>query len=225
MQPQSRSRIKTAFAIPLVETFLPDSGSLNAKLKALFLKRELEGDQYRNPVPTPTIQVEIFESEFDLFAWPEPEIQMLRDFCFTNLAQAIATLNGYAQEQMRQLRIVSHTWFHITRNGGYISTHNHPMASWSGVYCVDPGEDVADRPDSGVLRFADPRAGGIMFMDPANAHLKAPFEFGSVNYKLQAGQLILFPSYLLHEVAPFYGRDERITVAFNAWVQEAPEGA
>jgi hypothetical protein len=28
----------------------------------------------------------------------------------------------------------------------------------------------------------------------------------------------------MHEVAPYYGQRERITVAFNAWVREASSG-
>jgi hypothetical protein len=28
---------------------------------------------------------------------------------------------------------------------------------------------------------------------------------------------VLFPSWLQHEVMPFYGSDERITIAFNCW--------
>jgi len=33
---------------------------------------------------------------------------------------------------------------------------------------------------------------------------------------LTPGQLVLFPSWLLHEVMPYEGDDVRITVAFNA---------
>ena len=36
-----------------------------------------------------------------------------------------------------------------------------------------------------------------------------------MNFKLQAGQLVMFPSYLMHEVAPYAGHTERITVAFG----------
>jgi predicted 2-oxoglutarate/Fe(II)-dependent dioxygenase YbiX len=38
-----------------------------------------------------------------------------------------------------------------------------------------------------------------------------------VEFKLEAGQLVIFPSYVFHEVAPFYGSDTRITVATNCW--------
>jgi predicted 2-oxoglutarate/Fe(II)-dependent dioxygenase YbiX len=35
--------------------------------------------------------------------------------------------------------------------------------------------------------------------------------------RLVEGQVVVFPSYLFHEVTPFYGRDLRITVATNCW--------
>ena len=34
---------------------------------------------------------------------------------------------------------------------------------------------------------------------------------------MEAGQLVLFPSWVLHDVKPFEGEGERITVAFNCW--------
>ena len=53
------------------------------------------------------------------------------------------------------------------------------------------------------------------------SHKSEPFGFGETAFNLRAGQLLLFPSYLMHEVAPYFGQRERITVAFNAWVREA----
>lgn len=207
--------IETIFASPIVTSYFPDSAALNQELRELFLARESEGNRYRKKIKTPTLQVAIFESEFDLFSWPDRCIQVLRDFCMQTLTRVVAQLNNYAQQDVASLRIYPDCWFHITRYGGYIAGHSHPMASWSGVYCVHPGEEVPDRPDSGVLRFPDARPASNMYLDPGNAHIQRPFNPGSVNYKLEAGQLVLFPSYLTHEVAPFFGRDERITVAFN----------
>lgn len=208
-----------SFATPIAEIFYPDSDGLNEELKELFLKCE-QDPEYRKKIKTPTLQINIFESEFDLFGWQEPPVRKLRDFCMNALYLMVAKLNGFSLDHLNKLEIFHHSWFHVTRYGGYISGHNHPMASWSGVYCVEPGEQPEDQPDSGVLRFHDPTPAATMFMDPANAHLQRPYGGGSVNFKLKAGQLVLFPSWLMHEVAPFFGRDARITVAFNAWAQE-----
>lgn len=98
------------------------------------------------------------------------------------------------------------------------------MASWSGVYCVDPGEKNAERPESGVLRFHNPHHYSNYFLDAGNLKLKAPYHHGSWSVQFEAGQLVLFPSWLQHEVLPFYGSDERITIAFNCWFGSAGQG-
>lgn len=219
---QPRLNVIPSFATPIVETQFPDCESLNSELKALFLECEKD-EALRKKIATPTHQVRIFESEFDLFGWPQPCVRRLRDFCMRALYLVIAQLNGYKLEDLNKMEIFNHCWFHVTRYGGYINGHNHPMASWSGVYCVEPGETPDEYPDSGALRFEEPNPAASMFMDPANAHLKRPYGGGSVNFRLKPGQLILFPSWLMHQVMPFYGSDARITVAFNAWAREKNE--
>lgn len=209
--------INPVFAVPFAQDVMPDCERLNAALKALFLSREALGEQHANPTPSLRQQPGVFESEFELFAWPEPEVQALRLFAWQTLGRTIQQLNGYTAAEMQTLQIFSHTWFHVTRNGGFTILHTHPMASWSGVYCVAPGTSPADRPESGVLRFHNPHFYSNYFMDAGNRRMDAPYHHGSWSVRFQPGQLILFPSWLQHEVLPYYGEDERITVAFNCW--------
>lgn len=208
--------ITPAFAVPFAQDFLVDA-SLNVELRKLLLAREAQGKRYANPNPSLRQQPGVFESEFDLFSWPEPCVQQLRSFCWAALGRTIKELNDYSSEEMQRLQIFSNTWFHVTRQGGFTILHTHPMASWSGVYCITPGETPTDRPESGVLRFHNPHHYSNYFMDAGNLRLKSPYHHGSWNLQLQPGQLVLFPSWLQHEVLPFYGNDERITVAFNCW--------
>jgi uncharacterized protein (TIGR02466 family) len=203
------------FATPVATRTLEGAEALNGELERLLLERETE--QYRNPAPTHFEQREVFESNFDLFRWPEPCIQTLRAFVMESIAELVADLNGYSPADMGKMQLLNHTWFHVTRKGGSFVSHNHPMASWSSVYCVRAGESVPDRRDSGVLRFLDHRPGSNMFLDPANVKLRVPFNFGHYAMRLAAGQLVIFPSYLVHEVATFMGSDIRITIASNCW--------
>ena len=216
----SEISVSPAFATPFATRMHPDCEALNRELKALFLAREEAGDQYKEAVDTRTLKVRLFESEFELFRWPEACIQQLKRFCFETLGSVVQQVNGRTPEDLQHMQIFNHTWFHITRPGGYMGGHNHPMASWSGVYCVDPGEEDPENPDSGVLRFHDPRQSTTMFMDAANKTWNTPFEPGMRAYRFQAGQMVLFPSYLIHEVAPFTGKGTRITVAFNSWMRD-----
>lgn len=209
--------VQPCFAVPLVQDLHPEAARLNPQLRQLLLAREADGLRYANPNPSLKQQAGVFESDFNLFSWPEECVQQLRAFCWTVLGRTIQELNGYGAEEMRRLQIFSHTWFHITRHGGFVINHTHPMASWSGVYCVDPGRAPVDRPESGVLRFHNPHHYSNLFLDAGNLKLKPPFHHGTWSLRFQPGQLVLFPSWLQHEVLPFYGDDERITVAFNCW--------
>lgn len=208
--------ITPAFAVPFAQDFLHD-GDLNRELKALLLAREAGGARYANPNPSLQQQPGVFESDFNLFSWPDACVQRLRSFCWAALGRTIKQLNDYNAEEMQRLQIFSHTWFHITRSGGFTILHTHPMASWSGVYCITPGESPEGKPDSGVLRFHNPHYYSNYFMDAGNARFKSPYHHGTWNLRLQPGQLVLFPSWLQHEVLAFHGNDERITVAFNCW--------
>lgn len=212
----SPSGIASMFSVPVAQAHLAGSAALNAELRALFLSRE-NHPSVRNPHPSLRQQAGVYESDFTLFSWPDACVRTLRDFCWQELGRTVQDLNQYDAEEMRRLQIYSHTWFHITRYGGFVINHTHPMASWSGVYCVNPGKNPGDRPESGVLRFHNPHHYSNNFLDAGNSRLRPPFHHGSWSFNLQAGQLILFPSWLPHEVLPFYGDDERITVAFNCW--------
>lgn len=210
-------QLTPVFAVPMAQVVHPNPALLNAQLKALLIARERAGATYANPNPSLPLQPGVFESDFNLFSWPDACVQELRLFCWKHLGRLIAELNGYSPEQMQRLQIFSHTWYHVTRHGGFTVLHTHPMASWSGIYCVTPGEQPADRPESGVLRFHNPHHYASYFFDAGSAHLKPPYHSGSWSIRLAPGQLVLFPSWLQHEVLPFYGNDERITVAFNCW--------
>ncbi len=167
-----------------------------------------------------TLQPHLYETRFDLFRWTEPCVRELREFCWTQLYQFIAELNQLNQDTLAQVRGHADAWFHITRRGGYFGLHNHPMASWSGVYCVD-----ADRSEKagGLLSFPDPNGAAAMFKDVANQGLRMPYASTTREYRLEPGQLVLFPSWLMHQVTPYQGERERITVAFNAWFQLDPK--
>lgn len=204
---------------------MPDCAAMNVRLRDLFLRWERDFTRKRSSAPTGVPKVAVYESGFDLFSDPAPDIQVLRQFCLNTLGYVIARLNHYSDGQMKELRIHEHSWYHLTRHAGYTAQHNHPMASWSGVYCVDPGDSGPKDIHSGMLRFMDCRGAAGMYTDAGNAQLERPFGFGTLAYALAPGQLLLFPSYVTHEVAPYSGQRERITVAFNAWVREAGQAS
>jgi hypothetical protein len=204
-----------AFAVPLAEFRYAAYERLNAELEALFLARE--GEEVRNHSPTHAPQAETFESRFNLFHWPDSCVQELRGFMMESIGRVVLETTTLKPQDLAQLKFHNHTWFHISRYAGSFVAHNHPMACWSAVYCVRPGQAAEGFPDSGVLRFFDPRSGAGSYADPATTTLNRPFSFQPLEFRLVPGQLVVFPSYIFHEVLPFYGADRRITVATNCW--------
>jgi uncharacterized protein (TIGR02466 family) len=203
------------FATPFYSTRHPAPGPLNEALKAYILGQEAQGDQYRNPEYIPSNQVEIFESSFELFKEPEPCIQKLKQFFLHAILHAVSRSNGYSMEECGRLKVFFDAWYHVTRFGGYISSHTHPNASWSAVYMVDPGEQPEELPRGGVLNFKDPRVTANMYMDPGNLQWQRPHHLGSINFEMQPGDLMVFPSFVQHEVTPYFGQAPRITIAAN----------
>ena len=208
-------KVLPLFAVPFGETRLSPCERLNQELETLFIARE--NDAHQNPSPSHIPQAETFESRFNLFRWPEPCVQELRQFMLDAIARMVMETTPLKAPELSRLKLQNHTWFHISRYAGSFIAHNHPLASWSAVYCVRPGEVVPTQPRSGMLRFMDTRQGAGSFLDPANEPLHRPFALRPLEVQLAAGQLLMFPSYVFHEVAPFYGRDRRITVATNCW--------
>ena len=217
---RARFRVAPGFAVPFVYAEHPNPESLNTQLRSLFLQKAAEGEAYSNAQPTMRIEQALFESRFDLFEWPEAPVQELRNFCWSALFNTLAQVCGYSQEELAGVELRSDAWFHITRSGGYFGQHNHPGASWSGVYCVDPGEEGPEHADSGVLQFANPTGIAAAFADLGNTRWEEPWGTGPLRHRFRAGELVIFPAWVMHQVLPYLGQRERITVAFNAWFRQ-----
>lgn len=215
--------IGTVFATPFAQVELPGHEALDARLRDKFLAWEKAGETGARTRPSVVGKYLTYESSFELFEKTDPDVQVLARFALTMLGYVVQRVNGYDPEEMAALRFYHHSWFHVTRTGGHMHMHNHPMASWSGVYCVSDGDPEGDDPTNGRMRFFDPRPQCTMYLDPGNSFLLPPYGTGTLFHTHRPGLLTIFPSYLHHDVAPFRGRSERIVVAFNAWVRFADQ--
>lgn len=209
--------VVNAFSVPLIDVRHPDPETMNRELAEIFRTRA-QKESFRNPEPRVKRNQALFESRFNLFDWPEAPVQALRDYCFGALFQAIRQLNNYDEGMLKNFRYACESWFHLTHSGGYFATHTHPNHSWSGVYCVRHDGDDPES-DSGRLCLLNPVIASNMYLDVANARLKRPFSGAPIMLRLLPGQLVIFPSWLQHEVTPYEGDTERITVAFNVRFQ------
>jgi uncharacterized protein (TIGR02466 family) len=210
-------KLVNMFAVPFAFGSYPAHATLNAALKRFVFSLEKSGSA-ANPRPLTQRNRPVFESHFNLFREADPAIQELKAFCWDQLLNLIGQLNGYDLATLQRLEIYNDCWFHITRRGGFFGLHNHPNASWSGVYCVDPGPHDPDKQSSsGILSFVNPMITSAMHIDAGIARIQPPYGNQIASVRMAPGELILFPSWVLHDVKPYEGDGERITIAFNCW--------
>jgi uncharacterized protein (TIGR02466 family) len=92
-------------------------------------------------------------------------------------------------------------WANLLKGGGHHSAHIHPNSVLSGTLYVEVPAG------SGAIRFEDPRL-PMMMAAPAG-----PDRF--VTVEPRPGMLLLWESWLRHEVLPGRSRGERLSVSFN----------
>jgi uncharacterized protein (TIGR02466 family) len=99
-------------------------------------------------------------------------------------------------------------WVNLLKSGGQHSGHIHPHSIISGTLYVEVP------PGSGAIRFEDPRLPLMMSAPPRQKD--APEELQPfVTVEPRAGLLLMWESWLRHEVLPGSGRGERLSISFN----------
>ena len=127
-------------------------------------------------------------------------------------------LGAVYQDQLyseQQTAACLNMWANINPQHGYNRSHTHPGSLWSGVYYVQTP------PDCGRIIFQDPRAQAHMLLANKNDKAEPGAEHWSeVFHQAIAGRLVLFPSWLRHEVEPNLSNlgspaGDRISISFN----------
>ena len=116
------------------------------------------------------------------------EIRQIADFCCTKILPKIHSESDWKCEE---------AWINYYNKGDFANIHNHAAKSYSAIF------------------IAKSESSSLVFKNIANIYgygnYKTPHKDEKINE--QDGLLILFPSWVLHEVEECTG--ERITVALN----------
>ena len=99
-------------------------------------------------------------------------------------------------------------WINVMDKGGIHSAHIHPHSVVSGTYYVEIPKGAAD------IRFEDPRLAMMMAAPPRKETARRQNQtFARVSPK--AGTLLLWESFVRHEVLPNSAPGKRISISFN----------
>lgn len=109
--------------------------------------------------------------------------------------------------QGRRLQM-STCWVNIMPSGTHHSLHLHPLSFISGTYYVSVPKD------SSSLKLEDPRMGLFMASPPRKANASMA-QRNFVSLPPKEGHVVLFESWLRHEVPAQQGKRERVSISFN----------
>ncbi len=99
-------------------------------------------------------------------------------------------------------------WINVLEPGGAHTGHIHPMSVLSGTYYVETP------PGSSSLKIEDPRL-AMMMAAPPRAEDAPESERAFVYITPKAGDVLMWESYVRHEVPMNGARRARISVSFN----------
>jgi len=130
---------------------------------------------------------------------------------FADLEKAIAAhvrkLAAALDYERRKLSLDS-LWINVMPQGGVHTAHIHPHAAISGTYYVALPKGAS------AIRFEDPRL-AMMMAAPAKKERPRRQNQSFVIVDPKPGTLLLWESFLRHEVPLNRARGQRISVSFN----------
>jgi len=128
-----------------------------------------------------------------------------RDPAFADLAKLLTRHAAkFAEEcafQLARKPKLDSLWANLLKASGHHSGHIHPHSLISGTFYVEVPSG------SGAIRFEDPRLPLMMAAPPRRDTF--------VTVEPRPGLLLLWESWLRHEVLPGTGKGERLSISFN----------
>ena len=215
MSSRTAPELVSLFATPLVIYDVPDAVALNGELRRIIVERE------KSQPTTQHSNLGGWQSSWDMDRWGgAPALKLLA--IGRNVANRYTTDRagnagsgphpGYFAVTWR-----GNMWANINRSGDGNEFHSHPGAYWSAVYYVDDGGIDADPALGGELEFMDPR-GPLPAMNAPHLGFAMPGGLtagATERIRPRAGRLVMFPAWMIHQVRPYTGTAERISIAFN----------
>jgi uncharacterized protein (TIGR02466 family) len=136
----------------------------------------------------------------------------MRDPAFADFAKILTRHAGEFAKQCafvlnRKPRLDS-LWVNLLKGAGQHAGHIHPHSIISGTLYVEVPKGA------GAIRFEDPRL-PMMMAAPARQPDAPEEQQPFVTVQPRAGLLLMWESWLRHEVLPGSGRGERLSISFN----------
>ena len=151
----------------------------------------------------------------NLGGWQSNDIKLgdILPQLFYEVKERVDELHFYFEFKDELVSTIDNCWVNINKNGDSNAVHDHGQGLFSGVYYVKSEKDSGD----------------IVLRTPVAAHSYAitqdfiktnnPFNSSIQRFTPKTGDLVLFPSWILHYVEPNLSGEDRISIAFNTYLK------
>ena len=145
--------------------------------------------------------------------WHSKNFKIEKDNTPYNFVKAIhghvkeVIVEGFGWKYVPEKVGMSEIWAIINKKGTFNKSHNHPGSYLSAAYYVKAPKNC------GNINFYDPNE-IKKFNSPAIENL-TELSTSGFSIKPEEGNLLIFPSYLYHDVGKNLSDDDRIVISFN----------
>jgi uncharacterized protein (TIGR02466 family) len=198
---------RNLFPTPIAMVDTPAAEARNAALRRLILERR------RSAASLQASNDGGWHSDRDLLEWGGKHAEEI-----AGMARAVANHHTRGRNgETVQPDWVFIGWANVNGPGEGNLCHYHPGNFWSGTYYVDDGGISADPSLGGTFEMLDPRGAAPAMFSPGLAYAgEGGLGAGATEWiRPRPGLLVLFPSWLQHQVRAYRGTGERISIAFN----------
>lgn len=195
------------FATPVAATLLDDFEARNEDLKQRILAERERADSVA------ASNRGGWHSGRPIEEWGGPRVAEVVEAARQMAAQLTFDRSGTAVNP----DWTSRAWANVNGYGHANEFHYHPGVYWSGTYYVDDGGRAEDESVGGEFEIMDPRGPGVAMYSPSLVFADGGRNTGgtTVQFTPRAGLLVLFPAWLQHQVRPYLGPTQRISIALN----------
>lgn len=218
------------WATPTLTVSYSDVAELNRGLARIILEKEREIISRGTPTTVAGLEEGLTTHwlEYNVLLWDYPEIKEFRRMVLDGLDEFLKLAGqptGRPNDPGFKVSGIS-CWANVLRFGEALEVHHHDPAFISAHYQVQSGNDSND---DAANKKADNSGHTIYFrpgfLDRSHGGKAAgPTSLWDADWRIDTtpveGKLFLFPSYVRHEVRPYTGKTQRISIALDAYIEK-----
>ena len=216
---ETRSETGMLWPTPTLTVYLNNAEQFNRRLANVVLdeERKILGKTTPTEVAGISDGLSAYWLNFNVLNWQYPEIAEFRRIVLAGIREWVRLI-GDPSDPGLQIAGIS-CWANVLRFGERLVLHHHDPAFLSAHYTVQTGfeDEPSTAIDSGYTVYYRP---GFVERSHGGDASMAPSPWDD-DWRIEKpptpGRLLFFPSFVRHEVRPYLGKAQRISIAMDVF--------